>query len=316
MLVRDEDDIIEQCLEHLLTWIDVAYILDLGSTDRTWEIVQEFASRDRRIVPVESSPYVFNNSLRGYVFEKFRYQFKERDWVLRLDADEFYHIAPPEFVRERLSVGETCVYLGWYFFRLTSRECDDYEKGRVDVFKDRMRSITERRRYFKLTEHTEPRMFRYRASMKWTPTGSFPLHAGYVARERIPIRHYPHRDPPQMEKRYALRTKMLRLDSEVFPQWKLDDWRKEVIDFDPISMSSKERTAVGEGLSATPGHNTGPLHVWKHETALPRITGSSHLSPYAKRLVQRTIHSPVISIIDHFRSGWPPSTEPHLLDQP
>ena len=64
MLLRDEQDIIVQNLTHLLTWIDALYILDLGSTDGTWDVVQDFASRDKRIVPFKSSPIIYNDNLR------------------------------------------------------------------------------------------------------------------------------------------------------------------------------------------------------------------------------------------------------------
>src|SRR5437762_68452 len=42
--VRDEGDIIRQCLEHLLVWADSVYIFDTGSVDDTWEIAREIAS--------------------------------------------------------------------------------------------------------------------------------------------------------------------------------------------------------------------------------------------------------------------------------
>ena len=50
--VRDEADIIGQCLDHALRWADEIYVFDTGSVDNAWEIVQEFASRDKRVVPM------------------------------------------------------------------------------------------------------------------------------------------------------------------------------------------------------------------------------------------------------------------------
>lgn len=313
MVVRDEDDIIEQCLNHLLEWIDSVYVLDLGSTDETWNIVREIASRDKRVVPVQSAPFVFNNSLRGFVFEKYRAGFKDGDWILRLDADEFYHVSPRSFVRDRLLRGETCIHLGWYFFRLSSVELEDYETGRVDVLADRARPIEERRRFFKVTSHTEPRMFRYRPAMKWSPSASFPHHAGYVARERIPIRHYPHRDPLQMDRRYHLRSEMVRLKAASFPQWSLEDWRKDVIQYDPVTRFAMEQTTRGEGLSATRGHTDGPLYEWKQGEELlplPRIDEGS-FGP--RQAVQWIIHPALLPLLDRVRRGWPQGYEPPLL---
>lgn len=85
--VQDEADIIGRSLRHMLTWADAIYVFDAGSVDDTWEIVQNFARKDPRVI------------------------------VLKPDAV-------------------------------------------------------------------------YRETMQWPATHSFPCNAGYVARERLPIRHY------------------------------------------------------------------------------------------------------------------------------
>lgn len=313
MVVRDEDDIIEECLKHVLAWADAVYVLDLGSTDQTWNIVRETACRDSRVVPFRSELYPFNDAIRGYVFEKYRDRFRNGDWVLRLDADEFYHVAPPEFVRERMSPAETCVYMGWYYFRLTSVECEAYDSGRVDAMADRKRSIVDRRRFYKITEHAEPRMFRFRSNIKWPEKASFPNHAGLIARERIPIRHYPHRDPLQMQTRYRLRSEMVRLKAATFPHWRLDDWRKEILDYNPATLLAAERTGPGEGLSSADGHTAGPLYEWKNGEPLPRPIGSKHLGGWPKRSVQRLIHPALLPLFDRVRRGWSRGFDPPRL---
>src|SRR6202000_2914759 len=163
MVIRDEDDILPQCLAHLLEWIDAIYILDLGSKDSTWQIVQDAAARDHRIVPWKSFPYRFDESLRVYVFNAFRSRIEDGDWVLRLDADEFYHVTPREFVASHLAPHETLVYLAWYYFRLTSHEIEDYESGKINIAEDRQCPIAQRRRFYKIPQYAEPRMFRYRS---------------------------------------------------------------------------------------------------------------------------------------------------------
>ena len=299
MLVRDEEDILPQCLEALLKWIDGVYIMDLGSTDATWQIVQEYALKDSRVVPLLSEPIIYGEGVRSYLFAKFRDRFEEGDWVMKVDADEFHHLLPPDFVRERVRRGETAVYMAWYFFRLTSTEVNAYETGRVDVFADRKRPIEQRRRMYKIADYAEPRMFRYRTSMRWPETAAFPVNAGYVARERIPIRHYPHRDPLQMEKRYRLRTAMVALDACV-PHWKLQDWRKDVIDFDAASGVAKEQSS-NDGLSASPGHTAGSLYRWSPGIALPEIRSTMHLAHPLKRLAQRIVHPTFLPVLDACR---------------
>lgn len=313
MVVRDEADIIAQTLNHLLGWIDDVFVLDLGSDDGTWETVLEFSRKDKRIVPLERIPYKFNESIRGYLFNQVRKTFKEGDWVLRLDADEFYHISPKTFVSEFVRPFETCVYLAWYYFRLTVKEVKDYESGRVDIFEDRKRPIEDRRRFYKIPHYAEPRMFRYRNTIKWSPEGSFPYHAGCIARARIPIRHYPHRDPLQMEARYRLRYAMKRLGADAGPHWALRDWRKDVLQIDPRTGAWIE-PSDDVGLSTSAGHTTGGLLKWSERIELPTINGSFHLGPKLRRLRQRLIPPIIFPIFDYFRPDWPGGMVPESVD--
>lgn len=308
MLLRDEADVIAQSLEHLLSWIDHLYILDLGSTDETWDIVQEFAGRDRRIVPFETRPIVYQDSLRCVLFSQFRDRFKNGDWILKIDADEFYDVLPPTFVAERVRRGETSVWLGWYLFRLTTQEVSAYESGGMDVLTDRERPIEDRRRYYNIPEYAEPRMFVYRDTMQWPLSVSFPFNAGYVARERIPIRHYPHRDPLQMEKRYALRSAMMKLKASAGPHWRLNDWRRDLVDLE--APNTLTPSIEPEGLAAAPGHAAGQVRKWEYGTALPPIEGSAHLMDWPKRSVQRIIHPLLLPFLDRVR---PTSREPFDL---
>jgi hypothetical protein len=313
MVIRDEDDIIAQSLPHLLDWIDSVYVLDMGSTDATWEIVNEIASKDRRVVPFKSCAYRFDDSVRGFIFETFRSRFRNGDWIVRTDADEIYHVDPRDFLKERVQTHESCVYLAWYYFRLTTKEVEDYESGKTILAEDRSRPVTERRRYYKIPDYSEPRMFRYRHSMKWPASRTIPFNAGCPAKERILIRHYPHRDPEQMRKRYRLRAEMMRLNAGAGPHWKLEEWQKDVIEIDSHSGATRERTQAAEGLAAADGHTAGPLYFWQPGTALPPITGKQHLPHWSKQAVQRFLLPGLVQVIDPFRPPWPPGSEPALL---
>ncbi|HYF37471.1 MAG TPA: glycosyltransferase family 2 protein, partial [Prosthecobacter sp.] len=207
--VRDEADIIRQCLRHLLGWADRICVFDTGSVDDTWEIVQAVAAEDERVVPLRKEAVYFSEpKLRGWIFHQARQHMRTGDWFVRADADEFHHVPPPEFVRTRLRPHETIAYHQYYDFRLTGSEVELWEEGK-ETLADRARPIEERRRWYTMSEYSEPRLCRYRESMQWPPTVSFPFNAGYVARTRLPIRHYPHRDPVQLERRCLLRAVMM-----------------------------------------------------------------------------------------------------------
>src|SRR5678815_3443511 len=119
MVLRDEGDIIAHTLTHLLTWVDALHLFDTGSTDGTWEIVKEFARRDDRVKPIAREEIVYHHGLQGVLFGRVRHTFEDGDWFARLDADEIYHIPPPQFVRERVSRHESRVFALLYEFLMT-----------------------------------------------------------------------------------------------------------------------------------------------------------------------------------------------------
>jgi len=295
--VRDEADIVAQCLQHLLSWADHIYVFDTGSIDNTWEIVQEFASRDKRVIPIKKEPVYFSESrLRGYIFHVARQKMQDGDWFLRVDADEFHHVPPPEFVKNCLQPHETIVYHQYYDFQFTEAELRVWEEGK-ETIKEREVPIKERRRYFVPSYYSEPRLCKYRYSMKWPEIVSFPYNAGFVAKERLPIRHYPHRDPVQLARRYRLRAIMMADKTNrknwTRPEqhhWSEPDWRKVVM-----------------------GNDNPELKYWKQGEELPRYQFVNHLRPRHIRLVQRFMHSFLLPALDSRRSDFSLDIQPQPI---
>ncbi len=295
--VRDETDIIGQCLEHVLRWADAIYVFDTGSVDNTWEIVRDFASRDKRIVPIRKEPVYFSETrLRSYMFHIARQNMHNGDWFLRVDADEFHHIAPPEFVKNCMRKHETAAYHQYYDFRLLRSEVDAWNAGE-ETLKDRQHPIEDRRRHYTVSEYSEPRLCRYRETMQWPVTVSFPFNAGYVARERLPIRHYPYRDPVQLERRCCLRAIMMD-DKENRANWtqpELHHW---------IEREWKK--------FITPD-DLPDLKFWKPGTELNLVHEANHLRPPHIRAVQRFIHAFCLPIFDRQRAKFPADRKPQRI---
>lgn len=292
--VRDEADIIGQCLEQLLKWTDLIYVFDTGSVDQTWEIVQGWALKDKRVVPLKKDPvYASDTRLRGWVFHQARKKMRNGDWFLRVDADEFYHIPPPEFVKTRLRRHETIAWYQCYDFRLMESEVKAWEAGR-ETLADRQRPIEERRRWFTPRVYSEPRMCKYRETMQWPPTVSFPFNSGYLARERLPIRHYQNRDPIQMKRRCRLRAFMManaenraNWSQPELHHWSEQDWRKFI----------------------TPD-NLPELRYWSPGTELPEVHLTNHLARPHRRAIQRIAHAVCLPILDRLRPAWPEEAYP------
>jgi hypothetical protein len=216
LLTRDDGDIIDECIAHSLSWCDALYVFDTGSSDDTWERANEWALRDSRVVLIRKcKPAVMMSSpLRGYVFNLVRDKLEPDDWLVQQDADEIYHVSPRQFISTQLKPGETAVYNQHFEFRIAGKEVSQWQGGDKSIF-DRKKPIAELRRYYNILTHSEPRMFQYRLSMQWGSASAYPWNMGFIARKRIPIRHYPHRDPLSLQVRLTLRNHLTTVCGEL-----------------------------------------------------------------------------------------------------
>src|SRR3954453_10629796 len=87
-LIKNEADVVEECLTEAARWSDRIYVYDGASTDGTWEKVQ--AMKSDRIIPWKTDGCGFREGLRAEVFNAFREECEEGDWWCQLNADEFY----------------------------------------------------------------------------------------------------------------------------------------------------------------------------------------------------------------------------------
>jgi len=287
LIVRDEGDIITECLKSALEWSDFIYVYDTGSSDQTWEIIQRFALQDKRVIPFKKEQVLFNDGLRAYVFEQFRHLASPGDWFIRLDADEFYMVTPPDFIKSRLNHGEGSVYHQFYEFRITKQDIAFWNTSEGEDFLNN-KSIQDRLRWYIPLKYTEPRMFKYRPSMKWSPTASFPYNAGLMATERIPIRHYPHRSLMQLEKRLQARNSFISDEKSLFEHY-------------------KQKTSADFILDAEDNPN---LLYWPPDQEIPEVKYTNHLESPQKRRMKHYFYRSFVSAYDHFKPSFPKSFKP------
>jgi len=277
MLVRDEADVIRETMGELLKWIDSLTVYDTGSIDGSWEIVQEFAKADERVIAWKREAVCFEDSLRAHPFDEMRSGYAPGDWVGRIDADEVYHIPPPQFMRERVRKGENLVFGELLDFILLPREVRAIVAGSEDL----TRPIQERRRHFVLNTFPEPRWFRYRRSMRWPVGRGRPMFAGPAARERIPVRHYRWRTPNQAHQRCALRAAMNPFMRRGGGHWVIDDWRQ---------------------MGLRPASNKW-VHQWAPGTDLPTFSLTNHLAPKWRQRTLQAISSLGLTRLADFWAG-------------
>src|SRR5687768_2343461 len=99
-VVKNECDIIEQALRAASVWCDAIYVLDNGSTDGTWERVQDLARDLPKVIPFLKDSRPFDDGIRNVIFRQYRSRAKADDWWCILDADEFYIDDPREFLAQ------------------------------------------------------------------------------------------------------------------------------------------------------------------------------------------------------------------------
>jgi len=104
-LVKHEEDIIGETLTYAARHCDRIFVLDNGSTDATWVLVQFFCRADSRIVPFGRTFEPYRRSVRSQVYYELRSELPEDAWWLALDADEFLAEDPQPVIRQAVQQG-------------------------------------------------------------------------------------------------------------------------------------------------------------------------------------------------------------------
>jgi glycosyltransferase involved in cell wall biosynthesis len=223
-VVRDEADILRHTLDAALTWADAIYACDNGSTDGTWEILQDYARRFPQTVVLagrECGP--FRNALLGEIATRFSDRAATGDWWCRLDADEIYAEDPRQFLAgvRRWHEVVYAICLNYFFTEVDleryQRDPDRYEK---DWRPDRLR--------FYSTNYSDVRFVRHRPGVAWPDNWPSDVWERRPAPQRILMRHYDYRSPAQIQRRIRIRTRFTEHDR--FRHEKMARWA-------PVGMS-------------------------------------------------------------------------------
>lgn len=199
LTVKDEADVIVSNLQDACRWSDKVVVIDNGSSDGTWELVQETAQSNPKVIPFERYDGPFHIGLRSRAFRAFRREMRLGDWwCVRLDADEFYPVDVRAFLQK----------VPWWAGTVKKRSTDyvitheDLDEGLIsgDFATDRDRIL-----YHLPCRREERRFMRHSPFLLWLPRWRYPHPWGCVAPERIAVDHYQYRSPEQMQRRYANR---------------------------------------------------------------------------------------------------------------
>jgi glycosyltransferase involved in cell wall biosynthesis len=220
-LVKNEDDVIGQTLVYATRYCDKIFVIDNGSTDRTWEIVQSLVQQYPQIVPFVQTLERYDDGLRWLVYDAHHQELTDQDWWMILDGDEFLAEDPRPVIQKAMKKHADVIDADQIQFYYTDKDYEAWQAGQDN----REQPIYLRRRYYRI-DHREARFFRNLSTGTWEtsflrrklpmppwlrskapvdPRQALPSRIGKKLRQRILNRHYQYRDPEQIEKRLKLR---------------------------------------------------------------------------------------------------------------
>lgn len=199
LVVKDEADVVGLSVADACRWSDKVIVIDNGSTDGTWELLQTMAADNPRIVPFMRYEGPFHIGLRSKAFAAFRREMHLGDWwCVRLDADEFYPGDVPALLRS----------IPWYC-RTVKKISTDYvithEDLAENILSGDFAADRPRLHYCLPDKRRERRFMRHSPFLVWLARWRYPHPWGFVARQSIPVDHYQYRSVDQMQRRYANR---------------------------------------------------------------------------------------------------------------
>ena len=246
-LIKDEEDIIEFNLSEGLKWADKIFVLDNGSSDRTWEIVNRMAVTNDKIVPWKQDFRPYREEMRSEVYNQFKHLSEDGDWWCnKFDSDEFYIDNPREFLsavpRHYHVVKHESID-----FQLTHEDVEEFSFAENETFD------ASKIRYYKPDSYSEQRFFKFRKKLLWLLTESKPRHMGIIYPKKIRLKHFQYRTPFQIQKRLDIRRKLYEGGFKFAIHDSQTDWKEKLFHRkDLVKYIDDEHITISECRYDTP----------------------------------------------------------------
>jgi glycosyltransferase involved in cell wall biosynthesis len=257
-LVKNEYDVVEETLIKGAELFDAIYVLDNGSTDGTWEIVQELERRLDPIIVAGREEGTFDNGLRGRVYNQFKERSSPGDWWGKLDADEIFIDDPKSFLAQ-VPDQYRRVWSSYYQYYFTDV---DLERWRENPEKWEAQEVEDRLRYYR-NNHSEMRFVRDDGNLQWRPNEQWPRFLYPVYPDRIRHKHFQFRNPDQIQQRIDTRYAAMQRGATGYPHERITNWvecvglnREDFEDLHPVDdpPSWKERIVPASELDYDAGN--------------------------------------------------------------
>lgn len=205
-VIRNEEDIIEKSLTYAKTWFDKVIVFDNGSSDRTWEIVNDIS--DSQIIPFQKKSVPYSDALRNEVFHAFKNELDDKDWWAIQDADEFFLTDPHQIINEYSSQYDVIASKKIDF--LPSREqLEKLISANIELSLEDINTCNP-------WAWSEMRLFRHRKKLKWHEFKEWPDHLGRVSPPLQHIQHFPIRSISQAKAKFLEKKEANNLNNNMF----------------------------------------------------------------------------------------------------
>lgn len=203
-IVKDEDDILGEVIEHASNWADNIFIADNGSEDKTVDVIHEMQVLYPQVIFLGILDEPFTNEIRGKMFNMVKHVSQLGDWWCRLDADEIYVDNPRRFLAELPRYVDIVLSSAFNFY-FTEKDLEKYNEDPEHFLS---LPVTKRLRHY-LNNWSEYRFVKHTTPFDWTPSERWPRNLYCRARRRIRVQNYPYRSPSQIAKRLKIRRKAI-----------------------------------------------------------------------------------------------------------
>lgn len=278
LVVKNEADIIRYSLVEALRWSDKIIVLDNGSTDGTWEMVQQMAAEDTRVVAFDRYEGAFNIGLRARLFDAYRQEMTWGDWwCVRLDADEIY----TDDVRAVLADQP------WYVTTVSKRSTD-YVLAREDLDALTGDFAVDRPHYHHTTlqPRVERRFMRHLPWLVWSEAWRYPHPWGFRSNQCLTVDHYQYRSREQMMRRWQTRYEAKQSGCTTFLHENGDGWENYL--WDGRTLLQTGRNLVWERDGQVTKEFRVPNLINRFIYTFLRKSKARRSYEYALRLVERT----------------------------
>jgi glycosyltransferase involved in cell wall biosynthesis len=134
IIVHNEQELLRGCVDRLLLFVDELLIVDHGSTDDTTKLVYDIERENPKKVCAVEAKYqepVDMGALRTNC-----YQLMKSDWVLNVDADEYYPAESLSIIREVIQNPRLAISFRVPYFNLAWRP--GYVQDQLEHYPDRV----------------------------------------------------------------------------------------------------------------------------------------------------------------------------------